>query len=966
MRFTSRNDGPPGMILILSWSLLARSQYSYPSTAPLAPDNSTSQANCTFDRDPNALPPVPPWAGSLQAPPKCAVGSCPTVFNSCCTSTKCTMTFIGACMQQGTMINRECGCPDFDASGCVKCTDNALGKAEYYRWLNITCGDVDGWDGLPKDWTKANSSLDLVYLGEAEVCLDNRYYPCRKCGDPDGYYAPHYCVDENHMLDYAGYLTPELNVPPCVWRDCPVLWGHYNASLADKEDFYLLDLDPAITTDREDGRYYLERSFCATSSHLTCPGMCASPSEQSDLILWLNNTCAAYPAFPGLPSNWTAIVSAGAIVPDSPEAVALHLVPSDRIILDVPSCLFDTCRETLTRDINTTAEVYCQLDASGRFCTRNNTLVSLPTFCSPLSYPATCPESCLLAFDRPTWLSFLNTTCSPAFPPQDFTVLPQNWTSLLNVLISDLRPWPTVVSPDLSEALAFSTSLSCPSAAANLGVFAAVNIAMLIITPILGRRTVVSKLTFGILGKPHSQGWMLMGPLTAMLQTSANLLNAALIRSTPGYAGTSMTTILLLWFSRPRLAWLSVGLVGFQSGRAMYLSVAATSLTAEMILQLLSVYTMGFVANHARKQGFYKLGNYQAVITASGDGDDSTMGTDAMAMYAGALLWLIVVIITLAIVGKAVFDVNVAIGNFKWTSGLDIFSSKKEGKLRDEIEELKRQVDRAERDVGTWLDNTTLTRTLMSRNQKLAWEEISRQIRETKSNQTEEGQSRADWTRRTEYRRVRGGGQQGALDVLLESLGELRNCASEREGKYKAAVSRLGEGQFAEGRGNDDQDMVATRQEADDLAASIGYLATDQIDILEWTKAQAKDSLSRIDPRRDDKNNALAAKHARVEERNCWYVHNHVVGSKNESGVVALTAESKAAWRRWKDIADLTTRLERLWAQRRKLPTGTQWILQTQSKLRRVVLITIFGMFGCWIAQWLFWVGFVRLYTPDG
>jgi len=40
-------------------------------------------------------------------------------------------------------------------------------------------------------------------------------------------------------------------------------------------------------------------------------------------------------------------------------------------------------------------------------------------------------------------------------------------------------------------------SLNCPTAAANLGVFAAVNIEILVITPLLSRQTVILRLTSG-------------------------------------------------------------------------------------------------------------------------------------------------------------------------------------------------------------------------------------------------------------------------------------------------------------------------------------------------------------------------------------------------------------------------------------------------------------------------------------
>ncbi|KAM7212645.1 hypothetical protein V8F06_011973, partial [Rhypophila decipiens] len=181
---------------------------------------------------------------------------------------------------------------------------------------------------------------------------------------------------------------------------------------------------------------------------------------------------------------------------------------------------------------------------------------------------------------------------------------------------------------------------NCPSPESNLGVFAAVNLAMLLLTPILGRRTVVAKLSFGVLGKAHSQGWILMGPITACMHTAANLINVALIRATPGYESASVAMLTMLWFTRPRLAWLVIALVVFQADEAMYLSCAATTLTAEILLQLLTAYVMGSVANHARRQSFYSLSHGRDILEAVPRG-----GGDALAMDAGALLWHVVVVV---------------------------------------------------------------------------------------------------------------------------------------------------------------------------------------------------------------------------------------------------------------------------------------------------------------------------------
>ena len=291
-------------------------------------------------------------------------------------------------------------------------------------------------------------------------------------------------------------------------------------------------------------------------------------------------------------------------------------------------------------------------------------------FCGDVAYGKSCNDSCRLSWQRANLLNWMNNTCGNT---TNWRGLPSNWTTLLDVQESELMPWAPVIAWNRSDSrldnptAQASIQPSCPSGLAKLGVFAAVNIVsyflqsciwlteqvMAILVPILGRRTVVQRLTFGIFGHVHSRGWLLTGPLSIVLQVSSNILNALMIQGTDGFHQVDIRRLVLLWFTRPRLAWLIVVLVPWQAREAMYFSVAASTLLAEVALQLVSTYYMGNATNYARLQKFFTVGRL----------DNTPHGSDTMTMYAGALLWLVVLFFALVACGSAIFGVDQRIAN---------------------------------------------------------------------------------------------------------------------------------------------------------------------------------------------------------------------------------------------------------------------------------------------------------------
>ncbi|KAH8646017.1 hypothetical protein BGZ60DRAFT_535748 [Tricladium varicosporioides] len=185
-------------------------------------------------------------------------------------------------------------------------------------------------------------------------------------------------------------------------------------------------------------------------------------------------------------------------------------------------------------------------------------------FCANITYESTCNGTCNLSWERADIILWMNRTCNAT---ARWTGLPNSWMSLLNVQESELVPkhwgigWKNVsLATDRSnqgrsdiKGSKASDTQHCPSNAAKLGIFAAVNIAMALAVPILGRRTTVEKITFGICGKPQSRGWLLTGPLGIAFHIASNPINAYIIHMSPGYLHVEIGQLILLWCTRPRL-----------------------------------------------------------------------------------------------------------------------------------------------------------------------------------------------------------------------------------------------------------------------------------------------------------------------------------------------------------------------------------------------------------------------------
>lgn len=113
----------------------------------------------------------------------------------------------------------------------------------------------------------------------------------------------------------------------------------------------------------------------------------------------------------------------------------------------------------------------------------------------------------------------------------------------------------------------------CPSQETKLGLFALINGVTFVATITFGQRTVVHKLTFRKCGKPDGNiYWVPIALFITALSRRPNVANAIIIRATPGFPQVSVAGLVLLWCSRPRIAWFGALLFSLQAEQSMYFS----------------------------------------------------------------------------------------------------------------------------------------------------------------------------------------------------------------------------------------------------------------------------------------------------------------------------------------------------------------------------------------------------------
>lgn len=214
-------------------------------------------------------------------------------------------------------------------------------------------------------------------------------------------------------------------------------------------------------------------------------------------------------------------------------------------------------------------------------------------------------------------------------------------------------PWSWAITPlDLSHH-------HCPGSSQILASFAIVNACVSVIAPLLGHRKVVSYLTCGYLGKPHSQSWKYLWIFQVILQLGANALCALMVINSPGYITDKMPAIwdlMLFYTTRPRIAWMVLGaLKGIGRSKSdptagYWESVGRSSLLSEIVLECIGAYYMGRTAHWAHLKRYYLLHHLDGYVHRK----------SILQMIIGALVYLVHLVGKIAILwSNSIADINV-------------------------------------------------------------------------------------------------------------------------------------------------------------------------------------------------------------------------------------------------------------------------------------------------------------------
>ncbi|KAI4163153.1 MAG: hypothetical protein LQ342_003281 [Letrouitia transgressa] len=125
----------------------------------------------------------------------------------------------------------------------------------------------------------------------------------------------------------------------------------------------------------------------------------------------------------------------------------------------------------------------------------------------------------------------------------------------------------------------------------------------------------------------------------------------------------------------------------------MYFSVVASTLTAEVVLQLLGSVYMGRVTNYGRIQHFYRAGHLAK----------APHSTSAQIMYAGSLLWLTCIVFAIAGMASSVLRVNDHIVSLKKRlTGHTGLSKKRAKSIQRQLDRLDNDLERSQRSKDYW------------------------------------------------------------------------------------------------------------------------------------------------------------------------------------------------------------------------------------------------------------------------
>ncbi|KAF2027781.1 hypothetical protein EK21DRAFT_71044, partial [Setomelanomma holmii] len=530
-----------------------------------------------------------------------------------CTGRQCTSHFGIICTHHQWLTQLSClsngFSPDVVSTYASYCSRSVLAKAQLYRWIRtvtdrtwlVSAGDAHGLQTLsPASLGDGYAPVDVV--DKAPSCLTDSASVSSSESFKD--------IMASCGFDARTQHTGNAARP---WEFSESL--HSLIAL----DFETVGYD-VTQRDIADGIYFERQCFCnlydsdLETEHCTDSGLGLTRKR-----LWLNATCGST----SLPDNWMDGLKT---------TTSAYILPQ---AWRWPGCVNSMPRHVvgLTDRCMTDA---CELDSSG-YCNVKRA-IDRACFCRKINYD-TCKQACHIFEARIEYVKWLHDLCGNE---EEWHGLPKHWRQQLAVPNRrELLPWRWSIKPTQTST---STSISdskysipkqiCASTDWKLGSLILVNMAT-IFAGCLCLWPSAKSAAHPVLHDPHSSPWPLRGLAIAVFHLGANWLNAVVVQSTPGYEDVSILRMVFLWCSMPRLTWVTMVLALIQPSGATSFPTVASLLLAEIALQILSAFYMVTAVNYGREHGFYSLGMSRLERAPS-----------AQFLYAGALMWLVVMIAT--------------------------------------------------------------------------------------------------------------------------------------------------------------------------------------------------------------------------------------------------------------------------------------------------------------------------------
>ena len=539
-----------------------------------------------------------------------------------CTSKQCTSHFGIICTHHQWLTQLSCLSTEFSPE-IVKaylpfCSRSILAKAQLFQWIRTITGRtwlVDVGDANRLQWLSSSS----LSKGYATVGVTNKAPTCLS----DSVSALSMEPFQRAMASCGFTATTEhVGNAARPWE--------YREAL---QSMIALDFETVgydLTQHRiEDGDYFDKACFCAVFriswEQEPCSGSGLAITRER---LWMNATCGPT----AVPSNWTD---------------GLKMTPYGYIPIEDwrwPDCVTAMPKKVIGLAERCATDA-CEVDSNG-YCTIKRA-VDRACFCRSINYDS-CSGACHHFEKRIDYVNWLHDLCGSE---PKWHGLPKHWHQLAAPTALDMVPWRWTVKPSKYTYTDSVDHLRSPRPKPKqtyaftewkLGSLILINAATLL-AAYFGPTSSIYLQARKYLPNLDQGSWFLPGLAMVALHLFANWANAGLIQSTLGYEDIPVAELVLLWCSMPRLTWLTVLLVGIKPYEVTSFSMIASFLFAETMLQGLSAYHIAATVNYGLQHHFYSDGMARLQEVSS-----------ARLMYAGALMWVMVITAALILLVQAI------------------------------------------------------------------------------------------------------------------------------------------------------------------------------------------------------------------------------------------------------------------------------------------------------------------------